>query len=70
MQLCFVSVHCPRETYFVDEPRIKKLSCVSTVNKRQQQSERCWHLPRQNPSILNMTGLHDFNNNNIATKRY
>jgi hypothetical protein len=22
MQLCFVSVHCPRETYFVDEPCI------------------------------------------------
>jgi H+/gluconate symporter-like permease len=22
MQLCFVSVHGPRETYFVDEPRI------------------------------------------------
>jgi hypothetical protein len=21
MQLCFVSVHSPRETYFVDEPR-------------------------------------------------
>jgi hypothetical protein len=21
MQLCFVSVHDPRETYFVDEPR-------------------------------------------------
>jgi hypothetical protein len=21
MQLCFVSVHGPRETYFVDEPR-------------------------------------------------
>jgi hypothetical protein len=24
MQLCFVSVNGPRETYFVDEPRIKK----------------------------------------------
>jgi hypothetical protein len=23
MQLCFVSVHGPRETYFVDEPRIE-----------------------------------------------
>jgi hypothetical protein len=23
MQLCFVSVHGPRETYFVDEPRIQ-----------------------------------------------
>jgi hypothetical protein len=22
MQLCFVSVHGPRETYFADEPRI------------------------------------------------
>jgi hypothetical protein len=22
MQLCFVSVHGPKETYFVDEPRI------------------------------------------------
>jgi hypothetical protein len=22
MQLCFVSVHGPRETYFVDKPRI------------------------------------------------
>jgi hypothetical protein len=22
MQFCFVSVHGPRETYFVDEPRI------------------------------------------------
>jgi hypothetical protein len=25
MQLCFVSVHGLRETYFVDEPRIKKV---------------------------------------------
>jgi hypothetical protein len=24
MQLCFVSVHGPRETYFVDEPRTLK----------------------------------------------
>jgi hypothetical protein len=24
MKLCFVSVNGPRETYFVDEPRIKK----------------------------------------------
>jgi hypothetical protein len=27
MQLCFVSVHGPRETYFVDEPRIE---CYAT----------------------------------------
>jgi hypothetical protein len=26
MQLCFVSVHGPRETYFVDEPHI--LNCT------------------------------------------
>jgi hypothetical protein len=25
MQLCFVSVHGPRETYFVDEPHISEL---------------------------------------------
>jgi hypothetical protein len=25
MQLCFVSVHGPRETYFVDEPRITEI---------------------------------------------
>jgi hypothetical protein len=24
MQLCFVSVHGPRETYFVDEPRTSR----------------------------------------------
>jgi hypothetical protein len=32
MQLCFVSVHGPRETYFADEPRItgKPNMCVAT----------------------------------------
>jgi hypothetical protein len=29
MQLCFVSVHGLRETYFVDEPRIKLLSVIN-----------------------------------------
>jgi hypothetical protein len=31
MELCFVSVHGPRETYFVDEPRISlyTLNCFS-----------------------------------------
>jgi hypothetical protein len=31
MQVCFVSVHGPRETYFVDEPRSTKqpLSLIS-----------------------------------------
>jgi hypothetical protein len=28
MQLCFVSVHGPRETYFVDEPRILTLDAM------------------------------------------
>jgi hypothetical protein len=28
MQLCFVSVHGPRETYFVDEPRMLESSAI------------------------------------------
>jgi hypothetical protein len=31
MQLCFVSVHGPRETYFVDEPRINDGRCYRSV---------------------------------------
>jgi hypothetical protein len=31
MQLCFVSVHGPRETYFVDEPRIIEFADISTT---------------------------------------
>jgi hypothetical protein len=33
MQLCFVSVHGPRETYFVDEPRIIRISQGSKLDK-------------------------------------
>jgi hypothetical protein len=31
LQLCFVSVHGPRETYFVDEPRISRIKWLETV---------------------------------------
>jgi hypothetical protein len=37
MQLCFVSVHGPRETYFVDEPRTLK---ITTGHTRTSQSVR------------------------------
>jgi hypothetical protein len=32
MQLCFVSVHGPRETYFVDEPRINRPAQLKLSN--------------------------------------
>jgi hypothetical protein len=32
MQLCFVSVHGPRETYFVDEPRTTLFSILHLAN--------------------------------------
>jgi hypothetical protein len=35
MQLCFVSVHGPRETYFVDEPRISAASTKLHEVRRQ-----------------------------------
>jgi hypothetical protein len=32
MQLCFVSVHGPREPYFVDEPRILEVKVGDLTN--------------------------------------
>jgi hypothetical protein len=39
MQLCFLSVHGPRETYFVDEPRITEI--IMQKEFRAQHTQLC-----------------------------
>jgi hypothetical protein len=50
MQLCFVSVHGPRETYFVDEPRNSAFQDRPFINGKG------WELLL---NLLSMTKNHD-----------
>jgi hypothetical protein len=51
MQLCFVSVHGPRETYFVDEPRIKHVPVPHRSCSSHHQFYLCWGMNIQNNDV-------------------
>jgi hypothetical protein len=58
MQLCFVSVHGPREPYFVDEPRTIIYRCIELLlqmlYRREYKSRKLW-IPRSRCDILNVS---------------